>query len=271
VANSIRAFVGYNGGGKTLAAMVLEVQPALDEGREVVATCAIADSRARLLESWREMTSLRGCLLLLDDISSQLPSRGAMQAPAQLVRASNQLRKQDVRLVWTAPNWARADVMLREVTQEVTVCKGYVADRYLREAVVPSWRRPWARALRGEDGQKLRSNPRWPPNSLFRWTSYRADAFDEFTLHAVRDVRPVQRLWYWRPWHGAQFLYNTEDVVELLDHVDEVGVCIACGGTRRRPACSCSDEDRGAARLLAAVAAQPGRPGRHVRAGGPGA
>jgi hypothetical protein len=205
----------------------------------VVATCAINHPNARVLRSWREIPDLRGCVLFLDEITSQLPSRQSMSVPAQLVRTVNQLRKVDVEVVWTAPNWARADVVLREVTQEVTVCRGYVPDRWVREPVVPPWWRATSKRVRHDDGAPALRPSRWPANRLFRWKSYDAVAFDEFTYRAVKDVRPLSRLWYWRPWHDEQFLYDTGSGVELLDHIDEVGVCVACGGTRSRPKCRC--------------------------------
>lgn len=232
MAAPIRAFVGPNGSGKTLAAVALVALPALRAGREVVSTCAIDHPGARLLRSWREIDELRSCVLLLDEITSQLPSRQALQLPPQLQRTLNQLRKVDVEVVWTAPNWARADVMLREVTMEVTVCRGYLPDYWVREpGVAPLWLPSGRRAGR------VRS--RWPHNRLFRWLSYDATAFDEFTYHRVRDVRPRWRCWYWRPWQPEGWLYDTLAAVELLDHLDDVGVCAICGGQRRRPSCTC--------------------------------
>ncbi len=236
----IRAFVGPNGGGKTLAAVQLAVVPALGEGREVVSTCRINHPKARLLESWREIDSLRSCLLVLDEITSSLPSRGAMQVPPQLIRTINQLRKVDVEAVWTAPNWARADVALREVTQEVTLCRGMLPDPWERvPGEIPPWWRPYAHRMKMPNGETFRRSSRWQSNSLFRWVTYPAWSFDEFSLHAVKKVKASERVWYWRPWHSAQFLYDTIEGVSLMDHVDETGVCVVCGGLRRRAACSC--------------------------------
>jgi len=107
--------------------------------------------------------------------------------------------------------------------------------------VVPSWYHL--------DAPKVeKTKRRWPMNRLFRWVSYDATGFDEFTYHQVKDVRPRERLWYWRPWHDAQFLYNTHNFSELLSHLDESGVCMTCGGTRRRAACVCDRPQPGARR-----------------------
>jgi hypothetical protein len=239
----IRAFVGPNGSGKTLAGVELVVKPALLRGRRVVSTCPIFHPLASTLDSWRDIPDLEHCVLFLDEISSSFPSRGAMQLPSMLVTVMQQLRKRDVDVVWTAPNWARADVVLREVTQDVTVCKGQMGDKFKRVRGIPPIWRPWSDKAREPDGSAETWPADWPANSLFRWVTYDAQAFDEFTLHAVTNLRPIRRYWYWRPWHDAQYLYDTAEHVVLLDNVDDVGVCLVCGGNRRRPVCSCGTSD----------------------------
>jgi hypothetical protein len=243
LSGSIQAFVGPNGGGKTLAAMALMVQPALAEGREVWSTCEIDHPNARVLESWRQLPDLRGALVLFDEISSCLPSRSFSSVPPQLIRLMNQLRKVDVELAWTAPNWARADVVLREVTQRVTTCQVFVRDKYHREYGVAKFPHLWQPSLRTLDGKPDVRNPKWPSNSLFRWKMYDAQAFEEFSVHVTETLRPVRSYWYWRPFHSAQYLYSTLDAVALLDHIDDTGVCIGCGGTRSRQKCRCAPDE----------------------------
>jgi len=256
----IRAFVGPNGSGKTLAAMALVVAPALRQGRQVVSTCRIHHPNARLLQSWREIDKLRANELLLDEITSQLPSRQAMSLPPQLQRTMNQLRKVDVGVSWTAPSWARADVLLREVTMEVTVCRSWVADRWEREPGVPPVWRLWGKRARDASGRPRRVRGRWSRNSLFRWQTYDATAFDEFTYHRIKKVKPASTVWYWRPWQPECQLYDTLDAVELLDHLDDVGICAVCGGMRRRPACTCGNGKSGRT---------PGSPKGEASAGSP--
>src|SRR5690606_32385944 len=134
------------------------VIPAWRQGRPVVSNMPLYPERLgfpsrlyRPLMSWREITELSSCELVLDEISSALPSRQAQSVPPQLVRILNQLRKTDVRCSWTAPSWARADVLLREVTQAVTVCQGRMPDRWER-AQEPGKPRLFPRAARyGKD------------------------------------------------------------------------------------------------------------------------
>lgn len=237
-------------------------------GRPVCANLALFPERlgfpAELyvpLESWKQIPDLRGVTLVLDEISSVLPSRQAMSVPPQLVRILNQLRKGDVDLAWTAPNWSRCDVLLREVTQAVTVCRGSFPDRWQRVAAGPArWNRPKAT----DDGDRpMRHVKGWPPNRFFSWTTYDAMEFDEFSYSAVKQIRPKLRVRYWRPRHGTDLAYNTLEAVNLLDHLDDVGLCVNCGGTRSRPRCKCdSPSTRAAGRNAAggapdATAAEP--------------
>lgn len=235
------------------------VLPAWARGRPVVANLALRPELLGFprelyvpLRSWRQIPELSGCTLCLDEISSVLPSRQAMSVPPQLVRILNQLRKGDVELGWTAPNWARCDVLLREVTQAVTVCRGSFPDRWEREQVgAVRFQRPRRRDAQGEP---IRQTHGWGPNRLFRWTTYDAMEFDEFTYSTSKQLQPRGSCRYWRPRHFGDVAYETLEAVDLLDHLDDVGVCVVCGGTRTRAKCSCAT-DR----------ADGGRKGRQAR------
>lgn len=273
---AIQAFVGTNGGGKTLAAIEQCVLPAVDENRVIVGNLRLEVPDFRLLRSWRELirvgvhvdtltgapakfgpggnrllphhdgyrddledyslTLNRPALVVLDEITACLPSRSYSSMPTQLQRVLNQLRKQDTTLVWTAPNWARCDVLLREVTQLVTVCRGYAPDLYYREPVRAFRPAP----LRNEQGEKLRVQGAWKPRRLFQWKTYDAVDFEEFTADDQVRIRPVARRWYWRPAHVAQFVYETLESVQLLDHLDDLGICIGCNGKRKQRSCTCN-------------------------------
>lgn len=216
----------------------------------------ITDDGERFLWS---ITGNRPALFLLDEITACLPSRSAMSLPAELQRVLNQLRKHDVELVWTAPNWARADVLLREVTQMVTVCKGRYPDRFEREdgkrrcfgLLAPRARKDprtgkpcrWALPAYDQDGSIRRPPMRWPVNRVFRFVTYDASTFDEFTFAQAKKIKPLGRKWWVRTRDktGAVNLYRTGQPVGLLDHLDDTGVCVSCGGTRRRKSCSCGE------------------------------
>lgn len=266
----IRAYVGPNGGGKTLAAVEQVVLPAWRRGRKVVSNLTLMPEVLGFdpvlyepLESWRDISSLRSCELLLDEISSALPSRQAHSVPPELMRVLNQLRKGDVRCTWTAPDWGRADVALRSVTQAVTLCRGSFPERWERD--VPLWGRIFPRAVRwGDDvpaipagsivapkdykpprpGDRKAVDAGWPPNRFFTFTTYDAVRFDEFTLSLTKKLRRESVHRYWRTSGQAMHVYRTLEAVALLDHLDDVGTCVVCGGRRSRPACSCGKPAR---------------------------
>lgn len=263
--HNIEAYVGPNGSGKTLAAVSRCVIPAWDQGRPVVGNLtlkpeAVGHDRElfRPLRSWREiprlgkhlhtdgtpvleadgsprsLTDNRGCVLVLDEITSCLPSRQAMSLPVELQRVLNQLRKHDVQLVWTAPDWRRCDTILREVTQAVTLCRGRFPDKWQR---VPERKRFPARLK--VDGEPQRVVGGWLPNRFFVWSTYDAQDFEAFTVNTAQRLQPTYTSRYWRNQGAAQHAYDSGEAVNLLDHLDEGGKCLNCGGSRPRRKCEC--------------------------------
>lgn len=235
MATPIRAFVGLNGHGKTLAMTEMCALPALKAGRPVWANYRVHHDDAHLLRTFRFVDELEACTLLLDEITSVFPSRQAMSLPPQFARVLQQLRKRDVDVAWTAPSWQRADRLLREVTAEVWLCRGYMP--------------------------KTDEGSTWPSNRLFRFKRYSAEDYEEFTLDKARKLRATGNRWYWRTRHEAHTMYDTNEGVALLDHLDDVGICVSCGGSRSRPKCRCTTErpDAGGRRVSAdpAAAATP--------------
>jgi hypothetical protein len=235
--HSITAIVGNNGDGKTLAAVALHAVPSLNRGRPVVANFTLYHPLATKLDTWRDIPTLEHCTLILDEISSAFPSRESMHLPPELVRMIHQLRKPDVDVVWTAVNWSRADVVLREATQNVTVCRGRANDKWQRDDEIPPAWRPNAPRKTDLNDKPLRRTESWKANRYFKYMTYDARAFDEFTIHAIKNLKPHNTERYWRPWHDAHRLYDTMEQVPLLDNLDVAGPCPICGGTRRRPSC----------------------------------
>jgi hypothetical protein len=226
----ITGYVGPNGSGKSLAAVIFSVVPALAEGRPVVSTMPINSPLYVPLESSSQIPHLRSCLLLLDEISSCFPSRSAMSVPPELIRVLNQLRKVDVEVVWTGPHWSRADSALRQVTQRVCLARGFFPD---------TRRRGQASLLRPSGPALDRLTTRWPSNRAFYYKFYDAVDFENFTQATSERLKPKRRVLYWRPWGLESQLYDSLAPVSLLDHVDAVGACLVCGGSRSRPKCSC--------------------------------
>jgi hypothetical protein len=239
----IRAFVGPNGAGKTLGALAMVCEPAWQRGIPVVSNLTLHPEAAGFdpglfvpLTTWRQIPELRNCVLFLDEIQATFPSRESAKMPAELGRILNQLRKPNVQLTLTAPAWTRADIIIRECVQFVTLCHGFLPDRYVREPE----RRLLRPTVKNDKGRPVRvETTGWLPNRLFRYRTYDATQFDEFNLGKAAKLRAISTKWYWRMSGGADLMYETSEQCSLLDHLDETGICFVCGGHRARAKCTC--------------------------------
>ncbi len=214
-------------------------QPPVEDGEVLDGLSVAADGLVSvqhplcdLLRSWRQLVRAEHCDVLLDEITGSAGSRGYGSLPPQMVQLFVQLRRRDVILRYTTPNWGRTDVVLREVTQAVTTCKGFF----------------WERT----------PGLLWPSKRLFRWATYDAADWEEMSMQKVAKTKPLQVGWYWRPGRPAMLAYSTRDAVTTLDHVSEAGLCIECGGTRAKAKCTCATSGLPG----------PAAGGRPVRAGG---
>lgn len=237
----IRAYVGSNGGGKSLAA-VHDALHAMDNGRRVLSNVRLWDPETgqphRLwipLTSFTQLLEARGCDVLMDEVTGVASSRESTSLPPQVANLLVQLRRRDLSLMWTTPAWARADKIIREVTQLVTVCKGSLPER---------------------SGDGLRE---WRPKRLFTWRSYDAGTFDEWNTGLQDRTRKrhaelilTQR--FWRPGSRTEDAYRTYEEVAVLGWSISVGgTCLSCGGRRIVPKCSCNDQPASASARPAVV------------------
>lgn len=273
---TIHAYVGENGGGKTLAA-IFDTIPSLEAGRMVAGTVMLLDpdrqadsldhfedawaslgieerpKRALALphplwvpiRTWADLLDRSDCDLLLDEVQGVVNSRAHQSLPAAVLTAVQQMRRADNAVRYMTPAYARADVALREVTQAVTYCLGFLPERH----------RPCA-AECDQDHEHTKARL-WGANRLFRWRTYNAKDFDEFTsAHLASDqrkerLRCLARQWYRRRGDDAHRYYDTFAPVLSIRDVTEGGSCLRCGGTRRRPACSCEPQAAKAVRRVA--------------------
>jgi hypothetical protein len=232
----IHAYIGPNGSGKSLA-MVRDTLPSLDAGRRVLSTVMLLDSETgrphpnyERLTEWSQLLDAKHCDVLFDEITGIAGSREAMSMPVQVQNLLNQLRRNDIVLRWSAPDWKRADTILRSVTQAVTVARGYMPDR---------------KAIKG-DGSQLRL---WAPKRLFKLRTFSAVDFDEWTASkgAVREkgvqvkpLRPDVVEWFYGPQSRPFASYDTLNSVSRVGEVLDSGRCAHCGGKKSIPACSCA-------------------------------
>lgn len=243
---AIHAYVGPNGGGKSLA-MVYDTLPTLDghgwscddaahrhvqegeqlEGqRRVLSTVPLyaADGEPHELydafTDFRQLLVAEHCDVLMDEVTGVASSRESASMPVQVANFLVQLRRRDVVLRWTAPNFRRADVIMREVTQAVTECRGFM---------------PKDRA----DG----SGRMWRDRRLFIWRTYDAAEFDDWSAGKKDKVSKLASSMLWRPGSLVERSYNTLEGVEALGAANEAGRCMVCWGKRAVPKCCCSTAD----------------------------
>jgi hypothetical protein len=253
--SSIHAYIGPNGSGKSLA-MINDTIPTLDgivwkcdneshqhtaQGittghRRVLSTVALFDTKTGQphplydrLTDWTQVLNAEHADILFDEVTGIAGSRESMGMPVVVQNILQQLRRRDVQLRWSAPNWARADSIIRGCTIAVTVCKGYMPDhKMVKRSETP---------------------PAWTPRRLFKWRTFSAIDFDEWTaakgaadkktastVHALR-AETVQ--WFWGPESRAFAAYDTYDAVTRVGEVLDGGRCAHCGGRRAVPQCKC--------------------------------
>lgn len=280
---AIHAYVGGNGSGKSLA-MMHDTRASLESGRPVLSTVRLLDydnprpcpggelcddplnhdlgvmlpvsggqslddsddeGGAELLDlserfrtgavhaaahplytkftDFRQLVTWRAGDVLMDEVVGVASSRESHAIPVQIANFLMQLRRADVLLRWSCINYARADKIIREATQAVTDCTGMAP----------------ASSLRDDGTPRL-----WRDRRLFRWVTFDAFAFDEFSAHK-RDTMPtLNGQWFWRPESGVDGMYSTLDSVAALGAATEAGMCMVCGGRRSMPRCSC-DTNKG--------------------------
>lgn len=223
----IAAYVGGNGDGKTLC-MVYDTLATLDgnKRRKVLSTVRLLDDNGNPhpnfepLTDWRDILYAKNCDILLDEVTGVASSRDFAALPAQLGNRMMQLRKAGCIIRWSTPNFARADVMLREVTRGVTVCKGYFRE-----------------FIRDENGELI--DP-FGSSRVFHWVTYNGEDFDNFEASQTEKLKVRARQWVYRsPKFAAAARYDTHEECLVLSHLDLTGSCTTCGGHRTKPKCSC--------------------------------
>lgn len=270
-AAGIHAYVGPNGSGKSACA-VFDTLPTLDGQRwrceepthlhtrsdyvdpltgavgpittglrRVLSTVSLYDDSTglphplftRLCEEnggWRLVLEAEHSDLLFDEVTGIAAARDSMGMPRQVQVILDQLRKRDVLMRWTAPAWGRADTTIRSVSNSVTLCRGYMPDRSkVRHSEEP---------------------PAWVPNRLFKWRTFDARDFEEFTLakaagdkkHGARGFAMKAHVaWCWGPGSRMFASYDSYGAVSRIATYLDSGRCAHCGGTRSIPKCSCAD------------------------------
>jgi hypothetical protein len=222
-ASPIHGYVGPNGGGKSLA-MVNDSIAALESGRTVLSTVRLLDPRTGddhpsyvKFTDFQQLLDVEHADVLMDEVVGIASAQDSARMDPKVQNLLMQLRRRDVRLRWTAPAWDRAAKPIRQVTQAVTECRGHFSD----SAAVA-------------DGSRL-----WAPKRLFRWRTFAAVDFEDWTAGKRDRLDPEVRQWFWGPGSAAFGYYDTLDAVSRVAGVSEGGRCENCGGTVSIPRCKC--------------------------------
>ena len=251
-------YVGANGGGKTLAA-VWDSMPTLNAGRPVLSTvrildwhnprpcddptcgCDKTDDRRHAaahplwvpFTEWPQLTGGYSLIsetilpvwdfgdVIMDEVSGVASSRASHQMPASVERHLQQLRKGDTVVRWTAPSWKRADTIIRECSQIVVSCRGFMPQEF--------------KAAEGE------MERRWKQRRMMVWQTFDAYAFEDFTVGAREKLKPLGRDWHWGPGSPCFNAYDTYQRALSIGAVDDQGRCIIC--SRRKKTLMCQGHD----------------------------
>jgi hypothetical protein len=242
----IMGYCGPNGTGKS-AVMVYDTIPSLEHGRPVLSTVRLLDYRNPrpcddefcaypshpdhlaahpLYVPFTDYTQLldwRDGDVLMDEVTGVASSRETSSMPVQVANYLVQLRRRNVALRWSAPAWGRADKIIREVSQAVTLTTAYLPRQ----------------APPAPDG-----SPRlWQQRRLILARTYDAMLMDEFDAHRA-DSAPHD-IWglLWGPGSQMFAAYDTLDSVTALGWANDAGMCMHCGGKRTVTKCTCEDHN----------------------------
>lgn len=208
----ICGFTGVNGAGKTLLATHCAIVD-MKAGRSVYSTVPVSYTDRKTGElfesvpitSLRQLLDLEDVTLFLDDVSVIFSSRQTATLPAPIVTLLQTVRHRRVTILWTAPGWMRADVLLRSVTQGLV-------------SVSPLF-------------QFARKDNPWPSPRLVM-----AGLLDTTTAKIDADPTRVLRRRFYAPKRLLSFgAYDTLADTPMLGHGHLSGTCVDCGGGIERP------------------------------------
>ena len=168
--------------------------------------------------NWQQLLDFNFGEVLADEMTGIAESRQAASLPTMVLNHLQQLRRADIPFRYTCPAWERADLSLRQPTQSVTVCRGFLK----REA-----------PMHGDQARL------WRAARLFKWRTYDAQGLTELTEGKRGELTPEVSDWHWGPGSPAWSAYDTFAPVLQVGTVSESGRCHRCGGTRKAPVCSC--------------------------------
>lgn len=135
----ITAYLGVNGSGKSMSAVAFAIRDHERRDRPLITNMVGLSVEHLHVESVEELPDLMlavarehrsprtgnpvGMNIVLDEAGAMFSSRDASKEKKAFEKTVQQLRKYRARLLWTAPTFARADKILREVTFMAVLCQ----------------------------------------------------------------------------------------------------------------------------------------------------
>jgi hypothetical protein len=186
----ITAYVGVNGSGKSLSAVAVAVLDQKRRGRPIITNIGGFAAEHHHFEDVQELPDLMGrlgsCTVVIDEAGAMFASRDTGRNKA-FEKAVQQLRKYDCRLLWTAPAFARADKILREVTFTTILCQS-LWKRHEGGKVWPSTRlilqKSFDVSRLDTSGMSINKNARAKKFGIIRTAKWQ-HAFDSFSTAGV--------------------------------------------------------------------------------------
>lgn len=183
----ISAYIGINGSGKTLSAVAVGLTDYRKNGRPLVTNVlGISEDHVPFseVEELPDLLNRVGtCTVVLDEAGALFSSRNGARDKA-FGETVQMLRKYDARLLWTAPAYARADKILREVTLMAVLCSG-VFKIHSRGMVWASTRLSFQRAFDvsriDNSAQAMNRNAKGKGYGLIRTATWQ-NCFDSFAI-----------------------------------------------------------------------------------------
>jgi hypothetical protein len=205
--------------------------------------------------------------LILDEVGGAVASSTSDGIPIGVKAALQELRRREVVCRWTAPSWARASKVLREVSQGVTLTIGFLPVAHHDSVAFDGPHDVETMSVDGETLEYVKcevpgshvhpSGRLWGARRLMFARTFDATVFEEWTTEKRQKIKPVVRTLFWRPGSEAERSYDTHGFVEKLNQVTDSGTCDHCSGYVSRKKCTCKENSpaalRGARRRAAVV------------------
>lgn len=225
----IMGYIGTSGHGKS-ASLVRDSLYSLALGRRLLSTVEILDAHTgnahplyTPFTAFRQLDDFFDGDILMDEITGIMDSHDSAM-PKRVRKLLPQMRRRRVLVRWSGIDWDNSNRRLRQMTQAVTLCRGYFPQR--------------------DSGQM------WSPNRVFRLKTYDAQKMmrSEDAQVLAKSVplvgskgprirKPSCLVKEW--WRGSTSLaFDSYETMGLVLSVD--GGCSDCGGRVPETVCKCS-------------------------------